>query len=143
MEEKQFDLSIGNLSERTRCPIETIRYYERIGILPPPNRTASGRRVYGDDGVRRLGFIRRARELDFSLEQTRALLALADRPEGRSADVRAIAAAHLDELRSKLTELQRTAERLEALLTTNADADPARCPIIATLAGTMNAPSAA
>ena len=69
-------LSIGELSRRTRVNIETIRYYERIKMLPAPPRTANGRRVYGPGDRRTLAFIRRARELGFTLGEIRALLAL-------------------------------------------------------------------
>src|SRR5690348_15964267 len=67
-------LTIGRLSEKTGCHLETVRYYERIGLLRPPGRTAGGHRVYGAEAVSRLAFIRRARELGFTLEQVRTLL---------------------------------------------------------------------
>jgi len=69
-------LSIGELSRRTAVHIETIRYYERVGMLPAPPRTQSGWRVYGASHCRTLGFIRRSRDLGFTLEEIRALLAL-------------------------------------------------------------------
>src|SRR6516162_1396470 len=71
-------IQIGELSRRTKCNIETIRYYERIALLPAPARRAGCYRVYGGDDVRRLTFIRRARQLGFTLEAVRALLTLAD-----------------------------------------------------------------
>ena len=71
-------LSIGALSKHTDCNIETIRYYERIGMLPEPPRTAGGHRVYGEDDLKRLVFIRRSRELGFNLEDVRGLLCLVD-----------------------------------------------------------------
>ncbi len=69
---------IGSLSKRTGCNIETIRYYERIGIMPKPPRTEGGHRVYTRDRLKRLTFIRRSRELGFTLDQVRNLLSLAD-----------------------------------------------------------------
>lgn len=67
-------IPIGSLASRTGCNIETIRFYEKIGVLPKPRRTESGRRVYGQDLVQRLTFIRRTRELGFTLDEVRALL---------------------------------------------------------------------
>src|SRR5438128_10828741 len=87
-------LSIGELSRRTRVNIETIRYYERIKMLPAPPRTASGRRVYGQGERRTLAFIRRARELGFTLGEIRALLALSGGgAQEACAEVRELAAA--------------------------------------------------
>jgi MerR family mercuric resistance operon transcriptional regulator len=105
-------LSTGGLSRLTGVNIETIRYYEKIGLLPAPPRTAAGRRSYGSDYVDRLRFIRRARELGFGIEDIRALLALAAPGHGSCAEVRAIATAHLGEVRAKLADLT----KLEALL---------------------------
>lgn len=105
-------LTIGKLAAASGVNLETIRYYERIGLMPAPDRTESGHRLYEGDHRRRLTFIRRGRELGFSLEEIRALLALAE-PQRRSCDeVQKIAAAHLDEVRGKIADLM----RLEALL---------------------------
>lgn len=71
-------LTIGMLSSRTGCNIETIRYYEQIGLLPPPPRSQGGHRLYEEDLRRRLGFIRRSRDLGFTLDETRGLLRLVD-----------------------------------------------------------------
>lgn len=105
-------LPIGRLSELTGVNIETIRYYEKIGMLPAPPRTASGRRVYGHAETRTLAFIRRARELGFSLDEIRALLGLAAPGKTSCADVRAIAAHHLEDIRAKMADLA----KLERLL---------------------------
>jgi MerR family transcriptional regulator, mercuric resistance operon regulatory protein len=105
-------LTIGRLSAHTGVNIETIRYYEKIAMLPAPPRTASGRRVYGQAEMRRLAFIRRARELGFSLDDIRALLGLAAPGKASCADVRAIAAHHLEDIRAKMTDLA----KLERLL---------------------------
>jgi MerR family transcriptional regulator, mercuric resistance operon regulatory protein len=99
-------LSIGELSRRTRVNIETIRYYERINMLPAPPRSANGRRVYGLADRRTLAFIRRARELGFTLGEIRALLALSGGGAREAcSEVRALAAAHLAEIRAKITDL--------------------------------------
>ena len=105
-------LPIGRLSELTGVNIETIRYYEKIGMLPAPPRTASGRRVYGRAETRTLAFIRRARELGFSLDEIRALIGLAAPGKASCADVRAIAAHHLEGIRAKMADLS----KLERLL---------------------------
>jgi MerR family transcriptional regulator, mercuric resistance operon regulatory protein len=107
-------LSIGELSARTACPIETIRYYERLGILMAPPRSESGRRIYSRDHMQQLSFIRRGRALGFSLERIRRLMSLPTDGSGRSV-ARGIAAAHLEEVRSRLNELQQIADRLQPL----------------------------
>jgi|SRR5215467_3982542 len=98
-------LPIGRLSELSGVNIETIRYYERIGMMPKPPRSKSGRRIYGQADARTLGFIRRARELGFSLDEVRALLGLAAPGKASCADVRAIAAHHLEDIRTKIADL--------------------------------------
>jgi MerR family transcriptional regulator, mercuric resistance operon regulatory protein len=103
---------IGELAKRSRVKIETIRYYERAKILVPPPRTASGRRVYDLTDLRILVFIRRARELDFSLDEIRALLRLGGPETATCREVREIAAHHLDNIRAKLRDLK----KLERLL---------------------------
>ena len=106
-------LPIGALSRRSGVNIETIRYYERIGMLTPPPRTAGGRRVYGVKDVRILAFIRRARELGFSLDEVRALLRLGGPEKASCGEVRTIATRHLEDIRSRLSDLK----KLERLLT--------------------------
>jgi MerR family mercuric resistance operon transcriptional regulator len=106
------NLPIGQLSRRSGVHIETIRYYERIGMLPAAPRTASGRRVYDATQLRVLRFIRRSRELGFSLDQIRALLRLGGPEKATCREVREIAAHHLEHIRAKLDDLS----RLERLL---------------------------
>src|SRR5260221_6507232 len=103
---------IGELSKHSGVNIETIRYYERIKMLPTPRRTASGRRVYGATDLRILAFIRRARELGFSLDEIRALLRLGGPEKASCREVREIAAHHLEGIRAKLGDLR----KLERLL---------------------------
>ena len=98
--------SIGVLARRTGCSVPTIRYYEEIGLLPSGPRTEAGRRVYGEAAVKRLGFIRRCRDFGFAIEQVRELVGLMDEPERPCMEVREVAARHLEQLRSKLAELQ-------------------------------------
>jgi MerR family mercuric resistance operon transcriptional regulator len=104
--------TIGNLSDLTGVNIETIRYYEKIGMLPAPPRTESGRRLYGPAESRILAFIRRSRELGFSLNEVRALLRLQAREKASCREVRVIAAHHLEDVRAKLNDLK----KLERLL---------------------------
>src|SRR2546430_13661225 len=106
------NLPIGELSKRSGVNIETIRYYERIKMLPTPPRTASGRRIYGATDLRILAFIRRARELGFSLDEIRALLRLGGPEKASCREVREIAAHHLEGIRAKLGDLR----KLERLL---------------------------
>jgi MerR family transcriptional regulator, mercuric resistance operon regulatory protein len=103
---------IGELSRLTGVNIETIRYYEKIKMLRPPPRTEGGRRIYGPAETRVLAFIRRGRELGFGLEDIRALIALGAPGKASCADVREIAAHHLDNIRAKIADLR----KLERLL---------------------------
>ena len=105
-------LTIGQLSKLTSVNIETIRYYEKIGMLPPPPRTEGGRRAYGRLETRMLAFIRRARELGFSLDEIRALLRLGGPEKATCGEVRTIATRHLEDIRAKLSDLK----KLERLL---------------------------
>ena len=101
------EIRIGDLSHRTGCNIETIRYYERVGLLPPPPRSPSRYRLYGSEDVRRLTFVRRSRELGFSLEEVRALLALsANSGQETCIEVRELAAQHLEDVRAKIADLR-------------------------------------
>lgn len=127
-------LPIGELSRRTGVNIETIRYYERIKMLPAPPRTASGRRVYGSAETRTLAFIRRSRELGFTLDEIRALLSLsADGGQGACAEVRELTAGHLGEVRSKINDLM-AMERVLADAVRRCDAgEVPGCPLIDTL----------
>lgn len=129
-------LQIGELSRRTGCNIETIRYYERIGVLDVPLRR--GRyRSYGEEDVGRLGFVRRARELGFTLDEVRALLQLATGGPAACAEVRGVAALHLADVRARIADLKRMERVLaDSVRACEAGDDPA-CPLLQTLqAGT-------
>ena len=106
------NLPIGELSKRSGVNIETIRYYERVKMLAPPPRAASGRRVYHSTDLRILVFIRRSRELGFSLDEIRALLRLGGPEKASCREVREIAAHHLEDIRARLVDLK----KLERLL---------------------------
>lgn len=123
-------LTIGRLAAATGVNLETVRYYERIELMLPPARTASGHRAYEQAHVRRLAFIRRARELGFSIEQIRALLALAEPSRASCAEVREIARTHLDEVRAKLSDLAKL-EGILAETVSRCSGDPApSCPVL-------------
>jgi DNA-binding transcriptional MerR regulator len=106
-------LSIGDLAQRTGTKVETIRYYEKVGILPSPSRTSGNHRVYTQTHADRLAFVRHSRELGFPIDSIRTLLTMADDPGRSCAAVDAIARDHLTAVRSRITRLQ----ALEAELT--------------------------
>ncbi len=99
--------TIGALSKGTGCHIETIRYYERIGLMPKPPRSPGGHRLYRDDHLRRLTFIRRSRELGFTLEEVRGLLRLVDGGSYTCAEVKALTLDHAAEVRRKVADLRK------------------------------------
>lgn len=126
-------LQRGELARRTGCNLETIRYYEKIGMMPDPPRTAAGYRVYGKAHESRLRFILRARELSFTLDDVRGLLALIDGGTQTCAEVRERTQAHLVNVREKIADLK----RIEAVLAETAarcsgDAVP-ECPMLEAL----------
>lgn len=125
--------SIGTLSRRTGCNIETIRYYERIGLMPAPPRTAGGHRSYGGVHERRLNFIRRSRELGFSIEQIRLLLGLVDGGRYTCGEVKSVTDRHLDEVRRKLADLRRLKRTLQEISAACAGGRVPECPIIDSL----------
>ena len=110
-------IAIGELSRRTGVNIETIRYFERIGVLATPPRTSGGRRVYGADHVRVLAFIRRARDLGFTPAEVRAIVSLGGPGQASCNEVREIAAHHLEGVRTKMADLA----QIESLLASTID----------------------
>ncbi|WP_084675806.1 MerR family transcriptional regulator [Caballeronia insecticola] len=99
--------SIGMLSRFSGVNIETIRYYEKIDLLRAPGRASNGYRQYDSASLQRLAFIRRGRELGFSIDEMRELLSLADHPERPCADADGMTRAHLDDIDGKIRDLQR------------------------------------
>ncbi len=123
-------LTIGRLAAATGVNLETIRYYERIDLMPKPDRTAGGRRAYEEAHIRRLAFIRRARELGFGIEDIRALQALHEPAAGSCKQVRDIAQAHLDDVRAKLDDLAKL-ERILARTVAKCSSETAPpCPVL-------------
>lgn len=98
-------LKIGELAQRTSCQVETIRYYERIGMLAPPARSSNNYRTYGDHHVERLLFIRRCRALDMTLDEVRVLLNFRDRPEEDCHGVNRLLDKHIDHVVSRIKSL--------------------------------------
>jgi len=126
-------LAIGILSQRTRCKVETIRYYEKAGLLPSPSRTPGGYRLYTDTHLKRLSFIRRARALGFSIDEVRRLLALADARTRPCAEVREVAAAHLEDVQAKIADLRAIERVLRETVARCAGGRRADCPLIEAL----------
>ena len=124
-------IQIGELSRRTGCNIVTIRYYEQIALLPEPARSAGRYRVYDTPAVRRLAFIRRARELGFTLDEVRTLLSLsADDGQDKCANVREVAERHLADVRAKIADLQAMEHVLADAVRRCAAGEVPGCPII-------------
>jgi MerR family mercuric resistance operon transcriptional regulator len=122
-------IPIGELSRQTGCKIETIRYYERIGLLPVPRRRGRYRFYDGGD-VGRLTFVRRARELGFTLDEVRTLFGLAMGGQNACAEVRKISTAHLSDVRARISDL-RAMERALAAAVRQCDAEQQlTCPLI-------------
>lgn len=126
-------LTIGKLSKRTDCNIETIRYYERIGILPAPPRSAGGFRLYSDDHLKRLMFVRRSRQLGFSLDEIRVLLELVDGGDCTCAEVKALTLNHVAEIRRKVTDLRKLERVLKQMAAQCDGGKVPACPIIEAL----------
>lgn len=127
-------LKRAELAQRTGCNIETIRYYEKSGMMPDPPRTAAGARLYDDAHVARLRFILRARELGFSIEEIRGLLELVDGGTQTCAEVKERTERHLADVRSKIADLRRIEKVLAATASKcSGDAVPA-CPVLEALA---------
>lgn len=128
-------MTIGEVAKRSGVPAKTIRYYESIGLIQPAARTAAGYRVYGETDLQTLRFVQRARNLGFSVKQVGELLALWRDRQRSSADVKAVASRHLDEIDRRMAELQSMRATLEHLIgRCHGDHRP-DCPILADLAG--------
>jgi DNA-binding transcriptional MerR regulator len=136
-------LMIGDLSRRTGTKINTIRFYEDIGLMPRAARTDSGRRTYGEDDVRRLAFIRNGRELGFSTDELRSLISLSEQPDRDCGAAAAIARSHLADIVERIERLTRLRDELEQVATTCAAGRAADCRVLDAIseprqAGTAN-----
>ncbi|WP_417221992.1 MerR family transcriptional regulator [Amphritea sp.] len=125
--------SIGEMAKVGNCKVQTIRYYEEIGLLLKPGRTAGNQRIYLQAHRDRLNFIRHSRELGFSLEQIRTILALNDDPSHCCAEVDKIAHAHLSEVESKIARLEDMRTELKRMIGACAGGQVSDCRIIEAL----------
>ena len=126
-------MKIGDLARATGTKVETIRFYEAEGLIPPPARSSGNYRIYEQAHLARLSFIRRARDLGFTLDQVRTLLRLADDRDAPCAEVDAITTAHVTEIDRKLTDLQALRGELVRRLDSCAGSTIADCRIIEAL----------
>jgi MerR family copper efflux transcriptional regulator len=129
-------LTIGSVARRAGVGIDTIRYYERQGLLPPPQRRASGYRDYGEAAIERLRFIRRAKDLGFTLDEIRELLVLSVDRERGVRDVKRRAEARLAGVEERIRELQKVRRGLKQLIAACPGRGPLEhCPILQALGG--------
>ena len=126
-------MNIGDAAKASGVSAKMIRYYEETGLIPPAARSAAGYRIYSDQDVHMLRFIRRARDLGFSVEGIRELLGLWRDRDRHSADVKRLALAHVDGLRQKIRELEEMATTLEDLAACCHGNDRPDCPILSEL----------
>ena len=132
-------LSIVELARRTGVHVETIRYFEKVGLLDKPGRTEGGHRVYGDSLVRALSFIKRARELGFTPKEVRAILNLGGPGNACCDEVREIAVHHLEQVRRKLSDLAQLERLLASTVERCSGGHVPECPVIDMLEGTSAA----
>lgn len=128
--DRQTGILRAQLARKTGCNLETIRYYEKVGLLPEPPRSANGYRVYPSEMVQRLQFILRARDLGFTLDEIRSLLALIDREEQTCAEVERRAKDHLAQIRQRIRELQTMEGALADILARCTGDEVPDCPIL-------------
>lgn len=127
-------LSIGRLATDAGCKVQTIRYYESIDLLPPPARSEGNQRRYTQAHLRRLRFILHSRELGFSIADIRQLLAMADQPQRPCAEVDALAATHLANVRQRITRLRAMEDELARMLCNDPHRTVRECRVIDVLA---------
>lgn len=128
------NLTIGELAARTNCKIQTIRYYEQIGLMPDALRTRGNQRRFGQQHLERLAFIRHSRELGFSLDAIRELLSLTDEPDRPCAAVDRIARRQLQQVESRIARLQALATEFKRMIRRCRGGRIAECRIVEALA---------
>ncbi len=126
-------VTIGVLSTKTGVNIETIRYYEKEGILPKPARSSGGHRLYSEDDIKRLFFVRRSRELGFSIKEINSLLSLVHIGEYTCAAVHDLTVQHAEEISQKIKDLQKMEQVLLEMAAECSQGDIPECPIVDTL----------
>ena len=129
---KSTQFSIGQLAKRTKCKVETVHYYEKSGLMPEPPRTEGGHRIYALSHLKRLNFIRRCRELGFSIEQIRELLKFIDEPNHYCGEVKAMAMLQSRDVQQKIDDLQRLKLALNEMVSKCKESNNSinDCPII-------------
>ena len=128
-------LKRGKLAKLAGCNIETIRYYENIGLLPIIGRTESGHRLYSTNDQERLRFILRSRELGFSIDELRDMLSLVDRNAYTCANILAATTKHIGVVEAKISDLQRIKASLEGMVSKCSGDEVPDCPVIDDLFG--------
>ena len=135
-------LTTSEAAERAGVNVQTVRYYERRGLIPEPPRTAAGYRQYQPEHVARIRFIKRAQELGFTLKEARELLDLRAEPEADSTDVRRYAVSKIEDVRTRIRDLMRIEATLEELVDACEGNHPtSECPILHALEGAEHEPS--
>ncbi|MCI0468376.1 MAG: helix-turn-helix domain-containing protein [Beijerinckiaceae bacterium] len=132
-------VTISALAKASRVPLETVRYYERIGLMPEPERAANGYRSYGPPHIQRLTFIRRAREIGFSIREIRELLALAEPGRAPCAEVQTLTSAHLTSVRAKIADLRKLECMLAGTLEECQRVQAPACPVLEMLGSQRSA----
>jgi MerR family mercuric resistance operon transcriptional regulator len=135
MKSKLKPITRGVLAHQSSVNSETIRYYEKIGLMPHPARSAGGHRLYDDDHLKRLVFIRRCRELGFSLDEIKNLLGLVDTGEYSCDEVKLRTEAHLKDVQQKLRDLKKMEGLLKDLVAECSNGKLSSCPIVEALYG--------
>lgn len=130
----------GELAKRTGCNIETIRYYERIGLLPDPPRSDNGFHSYDERHLTRLAFVRRARELGFTLEEVEGLLRLVDGGHNTCSQVQDLALRHVEEIQRKIDDLRNMKRALKEMAAQCSGEEVPECPIVEILSATAYQP---
>ena len=125
----------AEIAKLTSCNLETVRYYEKTGVIPAPPRSEAGYRQYSEEHVRRLRFVIRGRELGFSLNELKALLSLVDRRAVTCREVEKLTQIHLDSVRRKIKDLKRMEQVLAKTLKHCSGDDVPDCPVIDALFG--------
>ncbi len=133
------EFTIGKLSKLSSVNIETIRYYEKIGIMPKPPRSSSGYRIYSAPHLERLSFVRRSKELGFSQPEVRKLLTLVDDHQYTCAEVKEITARQLAAVRTRIKDLRKLERALATMVSECNGGDVPSCPIVDILSATPTA----
>lgn len=126
-------VTIGTIARETGSKVQTVRYYEQIGLMPPPDRTEGNQRLYTRADVERLAFIRHARDLGFSIETIRELLGMADRPDMPCDEADAIVFRHLEDVKARIARMQALQSELERMLRQCAGGAISDCRVIEAL----------